>query len=73
VATESVTEEETIRLHRIRGQQETADRSEKEEVRTFEEGRSGQAAFGRTISDKETGDIALYKALIEIGEQMGEA
>ena len=31
------------------------------------------AAFGGTVADEEAGDVALDEALVEIGEEVGEA
>src|SRR5262249_55481798 len=72
VATLGVTEEEAIGLERVRREQETADRDSGEMVGAFQYGWSSMAAFGRTIADKEAGDVAFDEALIESGEEMGE-
>jgi hypothetical protein len=73
VAIDGLTEEKTFGLHGVLGQQKTTDGGGDEEVGAFEEGWSGMAAFGGTVADEEAGDVALDEALVEIGEQMGEA
>jgi hypothetical protein len=73
MAAEGVTKEKTVGLHGIRGEQETADGGDEEEIGAFEDGGSGMAPFGSTIADEETGNVALDETLIEIGEQVREA
>ena len=67
-----VAQEKAIGLHGVGGKEETADGDGGEMVGLFERGGSGLFAFGPTMADEETGDVAFDETLIEVGEQVGE-
>ncbi len=73
VTTACVTEEKTIRLHGIMGEQQATGSGSDEEVGAFQDRWSGVATFGRAIADQEASDVAFDEALVEIGEEVGEA
>ena len=66
-----VTEEKTVWLEGVVGEEETAGGGREEVVGAFEGGGSGVAAFGWAIANEEAGDVALDEVLVEVGEQMG--
>jgi hypothetical protein len=69
----NVGQQEMIRLHGISGHEETTCGNTQETFGTFEDGGTGEAAFGAAVAHDEAGDAAFYEVLIEIGEQLTEA
>ena len=69
----NVGKQEMIRLHGISGHQETACGNMQETFGAFEDGGTGEAAFGAAVAHDETGDAAFDQMLIEIGEQLTQA
>jgi hypothetical protein len=68
-----VGEQEMIRLHGISCHEETACGDPLETFGTFEDGGTGEAAFGPTVAHDEAGDAAFEQVLIEIGEETAQA
>jgi hypothetical protein len=73
MGTLGVTQEEAIRLHGIRGEQQMAGSDGGEMVGAFEHGWPSMSATGRAVADEETGDVAFDEALVEIGQKTPEA
>jgi hypothetical protein len=69
----NVGEEEMIRLYGISGHEETACGDPVETLGAFEDGGTGEAAFGAAVAHDEAGDAAFYEVLIEIGEEPPQA
>jgi hypothetical protein len=68
-----VGEEEMIRLYGISCHQQTACGDPMETLGTFEDGGTGEAAFGAAVTHDEAGNTAFYKVLIQIGEEPPQA
>ncbi len=68
-----VAQKELVGLHRMVGEQQTADGVSQEAFGAFADGGTGVAAFGRTVANKEAGDVVFDQVLIEIGEETPDA
>jgi hypothetical protein len=62
-----------IRLHGISGHEETTCGNTQEPFGAFEDGGTGEAAFGAAVAHDEAGDAAFEEVLIEVGEELAQA
>ena len=73
VAALGVAQEDAMGLEGVTREQETTGGEGEEVVGSFKDGWSGMTAFGATVANEYTGDIACDEALVEVGKELGEA
>jgi hypothetical protein len=69
----NVGQEEMVRLHGISCHEQTTCSDCLETLGAFQDGGTGETAFGAAIAHDETGNAAFETVLIEIGEQLTQA